>query len=179
MIWWRFTQGAAIFPIVGMYIIYWVEGSYGFAVPVNNSWCGNDTCSGGTSALWTATGNLGVADHNYLMFKNMHPQGTNSTSQGWLAAYSYYAADVNGNSLFWYVGFSQLVNLIITVVSFFPFKHKYEYEVAMNELAAQSADEQASEETCVDGVDQNGDVCEQSYDDEASTTESTCVDGLD
>ena len=73
MIWWRFTQGAAIFPIIGMYIIYWVEGSYGFAVPVNNSWCGNDTCSGGTSALWTATGNLGVADHNYLMFKNMHP----------------------------------------------------------------------------------------------------------
>jgi hypothetical protein len=25
MIWWRFTQGAVIFPILGMYILYWVE----------------------------------------------------------------------------------------------------------------------------------------------------------
>jgi hypothetical protein len=73
-----------------------------------------------------------------------------------------------------------LVNLVIIVVSFFPFKNRYEYEVLINELAdAQSADEKPYGDTCVDGVDQNGDVCIQSSNDEASTTDSTCVNGLD
>jgi hypothetical protein len=108
MIWWRFTQGAAIFPIAGMAILYWVESSYGFAVPVANSWCGNDTCSNTNwntamtaqvtgKAGWATGGNLGVPDHLYLMYKNLHPLYTADLNNPWLYAFSNYAADTHGN----------------------------------------------------------------------------------
>lgn len=184
MIWWRFTQGAAIFPLVGGYIVYWVESSYGVASQVMNSWCGNDSCSGGSAAVWKAAtastwGNAGVPDNKYLLYKNMHPVGTDNLYAVFTTGtVPYYLADSHGNQVFWYVGFSQLVNLVIMLASFHPFKNKYNYEVLMNELAAQSADES----NCVDGLDEDGNVCydeEASDDYEAATEDSTCVDGLD
>lgn len=92
------------------------------------------------------------------MFKNLQPQGTNDTSKSWATVAMYYCSDTQGNSLFWYVGFAHFVNLIITAVSFFPFKQRYDYEVLMKDLAA----EQASQDV------QNND-----------TEASTCIDGLD
>ena len=57
------------------------------------------------------------------------------------------------------------------VLSYGPFAKRYQYEVIKREEAAQEANEYG----CVDGVDENGDECEPSYDDE----DSTCVDGID
>ena len=59
------------------------------------------------------------------MFKNVHPTGTYNLNAGFVTAYAYFAADVNGNPLFWYVGFSQFVNLVIMVLSYGPFAKRY------------------------------------------------------
>ena len=105
------------------------------------------------------------------MFKNVHPTGTLNLNAGFVTAYAYFAADANGNPLFWYVGFSQFVNLVIMVLSYGPFAKRYQYEVIKREETEQEANEYG----CVDGVDENGDECEPSYDAE----DSTCVDGVD
>lgn len=117
MIWWRFSQGAVLIPIGNLIFEWYTETSYSFAVPVNNSWCGNDTC---TTISATVT-----PDNLNLMYKNVGPANNTASSLSWYWQYVTNVSDVNGNSTFWWVMISSGLEIAMMGLSYRPFSNKY------------------------------------------------------